>query len=136
MKLGEVHAQELRARIEIHGRVVVVAEHPNTQYLGIADLVDIFVSTPGKVHRMIEQYEIAAIRIDGVLKVPALFLLDNEPLPSLQGTLMLLNDAGYSNEEAVAWLFDADAGLDVTPIEALRLGRKTEVRRTAQSLAF
>lgn len=120
----------------VRGRVEDVAEHPNTQYLGIGELVELFNTTPGKIHRMIEQKHLAAVRVDGVLKVPALFILDGEPLPSLHGTLVLLNDAGYSQAESVAWLFDENAGLDVAPIEALRSGRKTEVRRTAQSLAF
>lgn len=113
-----------------------MAKQPKTQYLDVAELVELLGTSPGKIHRMLEQKQLAAIRVDGVLKVPALFLLDNEPLPALQGTLMLLNDAGYSIDEAVAWLFDEQAGLDVAPIEALRSGRKSEVRRTAQSLAF
>lgn len=113
-----------------------MTEQPDTQYLGIDELVGLFGATPSKVRRMIEQKQLAAVRIDGVLKIPAMFILDGEPLPSLQGTLILLNDAGYSPEESVAWLFDTNTGLDVSPIEALRSGRKTEVRRTAQSLAF
>lgn len=105
-------------------------------FFTVPELVDILGVTPGKVRRMIEQRQLAAVRRDGVLKVPTLFLLDGEPLPSLQGTLILLQDAGYSDEEAVNWLFSDDAGLDVTPIVALHNGRKSEVRRTAQSLAF
>lgn len=113
-----------------------MAQHPNTEYLTVPDLVERFDTTPGKIHRMIEQRQIAAVRIDGILSIPALFIENDEPLHSLQGTLMLLHDAGYSDEEAIAWLFDEDTGLDVAPIHALRSGRKSEVRRTAQSLAF
>lgn len=113
-----------------------MAQHPNTEYLTVPDLVERFGITPGKVHRMIEQRQLAAIRVDGVLSIPALFVDNDEPLHSLQGTLVLLHDAGYSDEEAIAWLFDENAGLDVAPIHALRAGRKSEVRRTAQSLAF
>lgn len=113
-----------------------VENPPNTQYVTVPDLVERLHSTPSKIRRMIEQRQLAAIRINGVLSIPALFLDGNEPLPSLQGTLVLLHDAGFSDEEAIGWLFDANAGLDIAPIEALRAGRKSEVRRTAQALAF
>lgn len=113
-----------------------MANHPETEYFTVPDLVELFGVTPGKVHRMIEQRQLGAVRRDGVLSIPALFIDGNEPLPSLHGTLVVLHDAGYSDDEAVAWLFDEGAGLDVAPIHALRAGRKAEVRRTAQSLGF
>ena len=108
---------------------------PSTNYLTVPDLVERLHSTPSKIRRMIEQNQLAAVRIGGVLSIPELFLDGNEPLASLHGTLVLLHDAGFSDDEAVAWLFDDDAGLDVSPIMALRAGRKSEVRRTAQALA-
>jgi hydrogenase maturation factor len=106
------------------------------QFLTIPELVEILGVTPGKIHSLIEQRHLAAVRVDGVVQVPALFLLDGEPLPSLRGTLMLLHDAGYSDDEAVAWMLSDDADLEVAPIQALRAGRKSEVRRLAQALAF
>jgi len=113
-----------------------VSTQSETEFFTIPELVELLGVSPGKVHSLIEQRHLAAIRVDGVLKVPAQFLLDGEPLPSLHGTLMLLHDAGYSEDEAVAWMLSADADLDVAPIQALRAGRKSEVRRIAQSLAF
>jgi hypothetical protein len=107
-----------------------------TQFLTIPELVEILGVTPGKIHSLIEQRHLAAVRVDGVVQIPALFLLDGEPLPSLRGTLMLLHDAGYSDDEAVAWMLSNDADLEVAPIHALRAGRKSEVRRLAQALAF
>lgn len=107
-----------------------------TDFLTIPELVEILGVTPGKVHSLIEQRHLGAVRIEGVLKVPALFLVEGEPLPSLHGTLVLLHDAGFSDEEAIQWMLNNDAELDVAPIHALRSGRKSEVRRVAQSLAF
>ena len=49
---------------------------------------------------------------------------------------MVLADAGFSDEEAMHWLLDEDEILGAAPIDALRQGRKSEVRRVAQSLAF
>jgi hypothetical protein len=47
-----------------------------------------------------------------------------------------LGDAGYSDDEAMHWLLSAEESLGVSPIEALRAGRKAEVRRVAQALGF
>ncbi|MCS0497959.1 helix-turn-helix domain-containing protein [Schumannella luteola] len=100
------------------------------------DLVELLGISPSKVHRLIEDRHLLAIRVDGVLRVPADFLKDGEPLHELRGTLMLLADSGYSDEEAMHWLTGVDDSLGVSPIAALRAGRKAEVRRVAQALAF
>ena len=71
-----------------------------------------------------------------VRSVPALFLTETGVLDSLQGTLVLLADAGFSDEEALRWLFTEDESLPGRPIDALRDGRKTEIRRRAQALAW
>lgn len=71
-----------------------------------------------------------------VLSVPAEFLQDGAVLKGLPGTLVLLADAGYSDDEAMRWLFTADDSLPGTPVEALRANRGTEVRRRAQALGF
>ena len=118
------------------GKNVAVTASQKIEYLTVPDLVEKWDSTPGKIRRMIQQRQLAARRIDGVLSIPLLFIDGSEPLPALQGTLVLLSDAGYSDEEAIDWLFSADAGMDIPPVEALRNGRKTEVRRVAQGLAF
>jgi Rv2175c C-terminal domain of unknown function len=47
-----------------------------------------------------------------------------------------LGDAGFSDEEAIIWLFTADDSLPGRPVDALREGRKTEIRRRAQALAW
>jgi hypothetical protein len=105
------------------------------QWLTIPDLVDILGIGVGRVRRLIEDRHLAAVRIDGVLRVPADFIRDGEPLSELRGTLMLLGDDGFSNDEAVAWLLESDDTLGAAPIDALRAGRKAEVRRVAQALA-
>ncbi|WGD36480.1 Rv2175c family DNA-binding protein [Lysinibacter sp. HNR] len=111
------------------------ATHDNDYYT-IPDLVEMFDVGPGRIHRLIEQRDLAAIRVEGILKVPSAFVLNDEPLSFLKGTLMVLEDAGFSNEEAVSWLLSDNDTLGTTPIEALRNGRKTEVRRVALALAF
>lgn len=107
-----------------------------TDYLTIPDLVERFRLAPGKVRRLIEDHHLAAVRIDGVLKVPAEFVQGDEPLSALRGTLLVLLDAGFDNDEAVAWLLQENDELGERPIDALIAGRKSAVRRATQSLAF
>jgi len=47
----------------------------------------------------------------------------------------VLHDAGFSDDEAIDWLLTAEDSIGAAPIEALRAGRKSEVRRVAQTLA-
>lgn len=109
---------------------------PETPFLTIADLVELFGLTPGKIHRLIEDHQLAAVRVDGVLQVPAEFVLDDHPLPPLRGTLLVLLDAGFSDDEAVAWLLAHNDELGERPVDSLRAGRKSAVRRATQALAF
>lgn len=119
-----------------HGTLVGVNEHVQaTEWLTIPDLVDQLGLGVSRVRRLIEDRHLAAKRVDGVLKVPALFLCDGEPLGELRGTLTLLGDDGFDDEEAVDWLLGQEDSLGTSPIEALRAGRKAEVRRVAQALA-
>ncbi|NUL44853.1 DNA-binding protein [Cellulosimicrobium funkei] len=68
--------------------------------------------------------------------VPALFLMEDGPLEPLKGTISVLRDARFSDDEAIRWLYTADESLPGRPIDALREGRKTEIRRRAQALAW
>ena len=54
---------------------------------------------------------------------------------NLRGTLTLLSDNGFDDEEAMDWMLEDDEALGTSPIEALRAGRSSEVRRVAQALA-
>ena len=98
-------------------------------------MVEILGIGVSKVRRLIEDRSLLARRIDGVWQVPEVFIRNGEPLPELRGTLILLADARFTDDEAIDWLLETDEILGVAPIEALRSGRKAEVRRVAQALA-
>lgn len=108
----------------------------SARWLTVPDLVEMLGVSPGRIHRMLEDRQLLGIRRDKVLVIPEEFLRDGEPLHELRGTLVLLADSGYSDDEAMRWMLGHDEALDTTPIAALREGRKAEVRRVAQSLAF
>jgi hypothetical protein len=92
--------------------------------------------SPGKVHRLLEERALLGVRVDGIMKIPALFLVEDQPQGDLRGTAVVLLDGGYSDEEAVAWLLTDEDSLGQSPIDALRAGRKSAVRRVAQILAL
>ncbi|MGJ5590407.1 Rv2175c family DNA-binding protein [Micrococcus lylae] len=101
----------------------------------VAERLDVVVS---RVHNLVKDRRLVAVRRGerAVRSVPALFLSATEVVEPVHGTLVLLNDAGFSDEEALRWLFTEDESLPGRPIDALRDGRKTEVRRRAQALAW
>lgn len=133
------------------------------EWLTVPDAADRLGLDPGKVRRLVYEGRLASVRrgSPAVVCIPAAFLvpahLENpanstvrEPqaptredgsrapesavLASLLGTFTLLRDAGFDDVEAIEWLFTQDTTLSETPIEALRSGRKTAVRRIAQTL--
>jgi hypothetical protein len=113
-----------------------VSTTPGTTWLTVPDLVELLGISQSKVRRLFDERILLAIRVDGVLKVPSDFIVDGEPLGDLRGTLIVLADAGFTDDEAMHWLLSDEESLGTTPIDALRARRKAEVRRVAQALGF
>ncbi len=105
-------------------------------WLTVPDVAERLGLTPSRVRRLLEDRHLVAVRQDGVLRVPEVFLGDGEPLRELRGTLILLGDGGFDDDSAVDWLLEDEPSLGTAPIDALRAGRKAEVRRVAQALAL
>ena len=112
-------------------------------WLTVPDIADRMGTDIMKVRRLLGDGELAGIRIGGVLKIPALFLVEGPagrpaaPLQDLRGTLTVLQDARYSSADALRWLWTPDVTLrEGRPIATLVAGRKTEIRRRAQALGF
>lgn len=101
----------------------------------VAELLDVPIT---RVHSLIDERALAAVRVGErrIRSVPAAFIQDGQVVDSLKGTIVVLADAGYSDEDLIIWLFTADDSLRGRPIDALREGRKTEIRRRAQTLAW
>jgi hypothetical protein len=107
-------------------------------WLPLPDVADRLGLDVGKVRRLLQDRLLIAVRRGerGVLCVPEPLIVDGAPLPDLKGTLSVLADSGYTDEEALRWLFRPDDTLPGRPVDNLRRGRKTEVRRRAQALGF
>jgi Rv2175c C-terminal domain of unknown function len=90
-----------------------------------------------KVHQMLREHALLAVRREGVLRVPAELVANRTVLKHLPGVLTLLHDAGYNDEEALRWLYQSDDTLPGrTPAQALGSESATEVKRRAQALGF
>lgn len=101
----------------------------------VVDLVEMLGLSPAKIHRLFEEDILVATRVDGVLRVPAEFLQDGQPVAALKGTATVLRDAGLDSDEIVNWLLCENEFLGQIPIALLRANQKAKVRAAAQLLA-
>ncbi|MFV2009080.1 MULTISPECIES: Rv2175c family DNA-binding protein [unclassified Micromonospora] len=99
----------------------------------VAERLDVTIS---KVHQMVRDRELLAVRRDGVRRVPAELVANHTVRKHLPGILTLLHDAGFSDEEMLGWLYRPDDSLPGTPATALGGDRAREVKRRAQAEGF
>lgn len=110
-----------------------------SDWLTVPEIVELSGAKVTEVKRWLHDRELVARRRgpNNALMVPATFLVDGHPLPSLRGTVTVLADSGWGDDEIIDWLHEADDTLPGgSAIESLRNGSKTEVRRRAQEAAF
>jgi hypothetical protein len=103
-------------------------------WLTLPDVADRLGITVSRVRRLLDDRILIGAHVDGVRKIPEVFLVDGEPMHELRGTLTVLHDNAFDDDEALDWLLSDEESLATSPIAALRAGRKAEVRRVAQSL--
>lgn len=107
-----------------------------TEWITLPDVAQRLDVSISKVHQMIREGALLAVRRDGVLRVPAELVANRTVLKHLPGVLTLLHDAGYNDEEALRWLYQPDDTLPGTPAVGLGGHKATEVKRRAQALGF
>jgi hypothetical protein len=119
------------------GRVSDI-ENVVSEWLPLPDVAERLGCAITKVHGLLDERALVAARVGerNIRSVPALFLDGDHLVDSLKGTIAVLADAGFSDDELIVWLFTPDESLGGRPIDALRAGRKTEIRRRAQILAW
>jgi len=130
-------------RQRVRGKDVGVAQiDPPTdasvgQWLTIPEVAERLGLPSNRVKQYLRDRKLLGVqRPDGSFGVPAAFLDGNQVVRGLHGTLTLLFDCGFSDVEAMRWLFTADDSLPGRPIEAIAAHRCSEVNRRAQALAF
>jgi hypothetical protein len=109
-----------------------------TSWLTLPDVAERLGISPSRARQLISDRQVLAVRRgeNSALMVPEAFVQDGKVLKGLPGTLTLLADARYTEEEAMRWLFTPDDSLPGSPVEALAANRGTEVKRRAQALGF
>ncbi|WP_234998725.1 Rv2175c family DNA-binding protein [Demequina sp. NBRC 110057] len=109
-------------------------------WLSVPDFADAWGVSASDVRDALRTGALVAVRRgeNDAWHLPAGFLEEHEGqvrvLPTLVGTLTLLRDNGFSDEEIVAWLLEFHEELGASPLGALREGRRAPVRRVAQTL--
>ncbi|GAA3658460.1 Rv2175c family DNA-binding protein [Streptomyces fenghuangensis] len=106
-------------------------------WLTLPDVADRLGVEVTRVRQLVKEGQLIAVRRgeNRVLQVPADFIGEGRVVKGLTGTITLLKDDGFSDEEMLEWLFTPDDTLPGTPAQALRENRGTEVKRRAQALA-
>ena len=105
-------------------------------WINLPDLAEKLELPVTRVHQLIRDRSLLAVRRDGVLRVPVELIATPTVRKHLPGVLTLLHDAGYNDEEALRWLYTEDDSLPGTPAVALSGVGATEVKRRAQALGF
>jgi hypothetical protein len=107
-------------------------------WLTLPELAERLGIQASRARQLVAEKQVLAIRrgSNNALMVPEPFVQEGRVLKGLQGTLTLLADARYDDEEALRWLFTDDESLPGSPIDALAGNRGTEVKRRAQALGF
>lgn len=105
-----------------------------TDWLTMPDLVERLDEPLARVRRLLDEKYLIGSRRTGTFAVPEIFLSGDHPLSSLRGTVIVLQDAGFSDDEAIDWLLGYEDSMGRAPISALLAGHKSEVRRVAQTL--
>jgi hypothetical protein len=114
------------------------APHPTgpTEWINLPDVADKLGVSISKVHQMIRDGALLAVRRDGIRVVPADLVANSTVLKHLPGVLTLLRDNGYNDEEALRWLYEPDVTVDGCAAKGLGGDRAREVKRRAQALGF
>ncbi len=105
-------------------------------YLPVPDIAEQLGLVVTKVHQLVRDRTLLAVRRESILRIPAEFVADGQVVKGLPGTITLLADGGYSDQEIIDWLFAEDSSLPGSPIASLRAGRSREVHRRAQTAGF
>lgn len=107
------------------------------EWLPLSEVAKKLQLSIGRAKQLIKDKKlVGARRGGGEPQIPAVFIAGDDVVKGLPGTLTVLADAGYSEVESIRWLFTPDESLPGAPIDAIKAGRHTEVKRRAQALGF
>lgn len=107
---------------------------PVLQLVDVAKQLGLVIT---RVHQLLRDRQLLAIKRDGVLAVPAAFFDDGQILTGIPGLIAVLHDGGFRDDEILNWMFREDDTLTGgSPAAAMHNHARREVMRRAQALGF
>ncbi|MBF6088834.1 DNA-binding protein [Nocardia cyriacigeorgica] len=105
--------------------------------LSLPDVAERLGIVVTRVHQMLRDHQLLAVRRDGVAGVPEIFFdEDGNVIRFLPGLITVMRDAKYTDEEILEWIFTDDDSLPGKPVEALHGPLAREVLRRAAAEPF
>ncbi|MEU0545182.1 Rv2175c family DNA-binding protein [Nocardia sp. NPDC005978] len=100
----------------------------------VADRMGLVVT---RVHQLLRDRQVIAVRRDGVLGIPAEFFDAHGNIAKhLTGLITVMHDGKYTDEEILEWVYTEDESLPGRPIDALHGDLAREVIRRAAADPF
>ncbi|NKY49813.1 Rv2175c family DNA-binding protein [Nocardia vermiculata] len=100
----------------------------------VADQLGIAVT---RVHQMLRDHQLIAIRRAGIAGIPADFFdSSGAVVKTLPGLITVMRDSKYSDEEILEWIYAEDDSLPGRPIDAIHGHLAREVVRRAAAEPF
>jgi excisionase family DNA binding protein len=107
-----------------------------TNWLTLSEAAQRLGVSDNRVRQLVRDGQLLSARNPTGTQIPADFIDEQGVVKGLAGTITLLRDSGYTDAEALEWIFRPDETLPGTPIQALRENRGKEVKRRAQAAGF
>ncbi|UGT60674.1 Rv2175c family DNA-binding protein [Nocardia asteroides] len=109
----------------------------DVELLNLPDIAERLGVPVTRVHQMLRDHQLLAIRRDGVVGVPARFFdADGAVVKMLTGVITVMRDSKYTDEEILEWVFTDDPTLPGKPVDALHGDLAREVVRRAAADPF
>lgn len=100
----------------------------------VAEMMGLIVT---RVHQLLRDRELIAVRRDGVIGIPKEFFnSEGEIAKHLTGLITVMRDGKYTDEEILEWIYTEDDTLPGRPIDALHGDLAREVIRRAAADPF
>ncbi|WP_067565053.1 Rv2175c family DNA-binding protein [Nocardia acidivorans] len=105
--------------------------------LPLPDVAELLGMSVTRVHQMLREHQLIAVRRDGVIGVPKEFFdSEGQIAKHLTGLITVMRDGKYTNEEILEWIYTEDDSLPGRPIDALHGDLAREVIRRAAADPF
>lgn len=105
--------------------------------LPLPDVADQLGIPVTKVHQMLRDHQILAVRRQGIPGIPTEFFDPTGAVAKhLTGLITVMRDAKYTDEEILEWIYTPDDTLPGRPIDAIHGPLAREVLRRAAADPF